>query len=86
MTILPKASLFVPIYFPPLYSNQDFIFKLVRVNVYLPAGAGCYILRSIVSNDQALILITNVTDKVVDITKGVHVGSIENLDDGSDTQ
>ena len=83
-TILPKASCFVPIHFPPLHSNQDFIFKPVRGNAYLPAG--CYVLRSIVSNDQTSILITNVTDKAVDITKGVRVGSIESLDDASDTR
>src|SRR5438045_4178057 len=71
-TILPKASCFVPIRFPPLHSNQDFIFKPVRGNAYLPAG--CYVLRSIVSNDQTSILITNVTDKAVDITKGVRIG------------
>ena len=33
-----------------------------------------------------MILITNVTDKAVDVTKGVRVGSIESLDDASNTR
>src|SRR5437762_1342458 len=67
-------------------SNSFFpaAFKPVYGNAYLPAG--CYVFRSIVSNDEALILITNVTDKAVDIMKAVRVGSIESLDDASDTR
>jgi hypothetical protein len=60
----------------PELDTYDYVIRPYLNNAYLLDG--CYVLRRIVSGDQQRILVTNVSDKPVVISKDIRLGLIEN--------
>jgi len=77
-TLDPKSSHTIPIRRPKLDTYSDYVFRPYLNNEYLPDGR--YVLRGIVAGDQQWILVTNVSDKPVVISKDIKLGLIENME------
>ena len=77
-TMDSNSSHTVPIRHPELDTYSDYVFRRYLNNAYLPDG--CYVLRGVVAGDQQRILVTNVSDKPIVISKDVRLGLIENME------
>jgi len=75
--IAAQMSAWVTIRHVKLPFNQDYVFKLFKRNEYfLPS---CYVLHSIITGDQADILITNVADEAAKIFKNICIDTMESF-------
>lgn len=75
-TLDPNFSRTVLIRHPELDTYNDYVIRPYLNNAYLLDGF--YVLRRIVSGDQQRILVMNVSDKPVVISKDIRLGLIEN--------
>jgi len=77
-TLDPNSSHTVPIRHLKLDTYSDYVFRPYLNNAYLPDG--CYVPRGIFAGDQQWILIMNISDKLVVISKDIKLRLIENME------
>ena len=83
LEIKPHTARLISIRHAKVSTNQDYIFKPVRGNTYLPPGS--YILRCFIRGNQEDILVTNVSDKTVRLYKNTCIGTMESFHDVNST-